>query len=269
LRINSPGGDVFDGVGIHNTIRNHPANVTAYVDGIAASAASYIAMAADKIIMPANSFLLVHGASGFSMGNADDMRSMADDLDRIDKSLTATYAARSKKPEAKVRALMKEDRLMSAAEAKEFGLADEVAGETKMAAKFSLRLLPQHAAQQLKAALKSSGEPEPPPALSGAEPGSERPVPGPAPSIRKDQPKPEGGADVINLDDARRFPRPPATARAITSRSGRTKTSCPVRCSVASPPMVIISALRLARSMARRMRRRLRSIRRLPAPARP
>ncbi|MGY4567100.1 ATP-dependent protease ClpP protease subunit [Bradyrhizobium sp. USDA 3256] len=66
LRINSLGGDVFDGVTIHNTIRHHPANVTAYVDGIAASAASYIAMAADKIIMPANSFLLVHGASGFS-----------------------------------------------------------------------------------------------------------------------------------------------------------------------------------------------------------
>src|SRR4249920_3463296 len=67
LHINSPGGDVFDGVAIHNAIKNHKATVTAHVDGIAASIASYIAMAADKIIMPANSFLLLHNASGFSM----------------------------------------------------------------------------------------------------------------------------------------------------------------------------------------------------------
>ena len=129
LRINSPGGDVFDGVAIHNAIKNHKANVTAHVDGLAASAASFIAMAADKIVMPANTFMLVHGASGFSFGNADDMRAVADDLDRIDKSLTATYVARSKSSTAKVKALMKEDRLMDAAEAKEWGFADEVTKE--------------------------------------------------------------------------------------------------------------------------------------------
>ena len=86
LRINSPGGDVFDGVAIYNAIKNHKAKVTAHVDGIAASAASFVAMAADEIVMPSNSFMLVHNASGFAMGQADDMRAVAADLERIDKS---------------------------------------------------------------------------------------------------------------------------------------------------------------------------------------
>ena len=156
LRINSPGGDVFDGIAIHNAVKNHKATVTAHVDGIAASAASFIAMAADKIVMPSNSFMLVHGASGFSWGQADDLRATADDLDRIDKSLTATYAARSGKTNAKVKALMKEDRLMDAAETKEFGLCDEVTEPVKMAANYSLRLLPEPAAKAFKAAIRNN-----------------------------------------------------------------------------------------------------------------
>src|SRR5262249_52758891 len=65
LRINSPGGDVFDGVAIYNALVNHKAKITAHIDGIAASAASYIAMAANRIVMPANAFMLIHNAAGF------------------------------------------------------------------------------------------------------------------------------------------------------------------------------------------------------------
>lgn len=195
LRINSPGGDVFDGVAIHNAIKNHKANVTAYVDGLAASAASFIAMAANKIVMPANSFMLVHGASGFSFGNADDMRAVADDLDRIDKSLTATYVARSKSSTAKVKALMKEDRLMDAAEAKEWGFADEVTSERRMAAKYSLRLLPQAAAEKVRAET-GEGQGDPPP---------------PAP-----KPEEQGGQPVDPPD-------PPAPAQPETEKPGSTK----------------------------------------------
>jgi ATP-dependent protease ClpP protease subunit len=126
LRINSPGGDVFDGLAIHNALKNHAAKVTARIDGLAASAASYIAMAADKIVMPANSFMLVHQSAGFALGTADDMRALADDLERIDNSITATYVARTGMTTGEVKALMKEDRLMGAAEAKELGFADEV-----------------------------------------------------------------------------------------------------------------------------------------------
>lgn len=178
LRINSPGGDVFDGVAIHNALKNHKAKVTARVDGIAASIASYIAMAADKIIMPANSFLLLHNASGFSMGTADDMRAIADDLDRIDKSIIATYAARSGQPAGKVKALLKEDRLMDATEAKQLGYADEVVKEVKMAAKFSLRLLPKAAAERFRA---QTGEPDGVPPLM-ADPADPEAIPQTPPS---------------------------------------------------------------------------------------
>ena len=209
LRINSPGGDVFDGVAIHNAIRNHSAKVTAHVDGLAASAASYIAMAADKIVMPANSFMLVHGSSGFAFGNADDMRATADDLDRIDKSMTATYVARSKSTTAKIKALMKEDRLMDAAEAKAFGLADEVTAEKKMAAKFSLRLLPKAAAEKYRAQT-GDGQGDPPPPAPGPEETGQQPVadPPPPPPAEKDPPADPKPADpptaqVIDISTAK------------------------------------------------------------------
>jgi ATP-dependent protease ClpP protease subunit len=175
LRVNSPGGDVFDGVAIHNAVKNHKATVTAQVDGIAASAASFIVMAADKIIMPSNSFMLIHGASGFAWGTADTVRSLADDLDRIDKSLTATYAARSNSTVEQVQALMKEDRLMDAEEAKSLGYADELTEPVKMAAKFSLRLLPKAAADLFRAA---AAEPEPQPEV---------------------QPEPQPTAEIVQL----------------------------------------------------------------------
>jgi ATP-dependent Clp protease, protease subunit len=197
LRVNSPGGDVFDGVAIHNAIKNHKATVTAHVDGIAASAASFIVMAADKIVMPSNSFMLIHGASGLSWGNADDMRATADDLDRIDKSLTATYATRSKSTQTKVKALMKEDRLMDATEAKSLGFADEITDPVKMAAKFSLRLLPKAAAERFLA--ETGTEQGDPP-----QPATEPEKPGDAPaSPAKPEDKPAEASNVVALDSAR------------------------------------------------------------------
>ncbi|MET3969104.1 head maturation protease, ClpP-related [Bradyrhizobium sp. S3.9.1] len=188
LRVNSPGGDVFDGVAIHNSLKNHKATVTAHVDGIAASAASFIVMAADKVVMPSNAFLLIHGASGLSWGNADDMRAVADDLDRIDQSLTATYVARAKSTTAKVKALMKEDRLMDATEAKQWGFADEVTSEKKMAANFSLRLLPKAAADAFR--LQSgSGEGDPPSPAPAPEAPEVPPAP-PAPVQEPSAPAP-------------------------------------------------------------------------------
>jgi ATP-dependent Clp protease, protease subunit len=201
LRINSPGGDVFDGVAIHNALKNHKATVTAQIDGIAASAASFIAMAADKIVMPSNSFMLVHGASGFAYGSADTVRALADDLDRIDKSMTATYAARSKSSAAKVKALMKEDRLMDAAEAQAFGFADEVTEPVKLAAKFPLRLLPTAAAEKFFAAAGDpEDEPEDKPEDKPTDPATDPAQPKPAPVVEPPQPT----AQVITLDAAKK-----------------------------------------------------------------
>ena len=224
LRINSPGGDVFDGVAIHNAIKNHKANVTAYVDGLAASAASFIAMAANKIVMPANSFMLVHGASGFSFGNADDMRAVAEDLDRIDKSLTATYAARSKSSNAKVKALMKEDRLMDASEAKEWGFADEVIAEKKMAANYSLRLLPQAAAEKIRAETgEGQGDP-PPPAPKPEETGGQPVDPSSPTADPKDHPAPAVPAETRpSPEDPKPQPGTPRTSAEIIDITTKAK----------------------------------------------
>jgi ATP-dependent Clp protease protease subunit len=82
LRLNSPGGSVFDAVAIYNALKRHNGAVTVWIDGIAASAASYIAMAGDKVIMPENAFLMIHDPSGVVMGTAEDMRSTASALDK-------------------------------------------------------------------------------------------------------------------------------------------------------------------------------------------
>jgi ATP-dependent Clp protease protease subunit len=204
LRINSPGGDVFDGVAIHNALKNHGAKITAHIDGIAASIASYIAMAASKIVMPSNAFMLIHGASGFVFGNADDMRATADDLDRVDKSITATYVARSKSTAAKIKALMKEDRLVDAAEAKSLGLADEVTSEKKMAASFPLRLLPKAAAERFAAETGAAQE-DPPPTAQATESPEPSPlvVPDSTPPAPPIQEPPQPVGQVIDLNAAK------------------------------------------------------------------
>src|SRR5574340_334392 len=76
LHINSPGGDVFDGVTIHNLLKQHPAKVTTYIDGLAASIASVIALAGDKVIMAENALYMMHNPTGMGMGTAEEMRSM-------------------------------------------------------------------------------------------------------------------------------------------------------------------------------------------------
>jgi len=149
LRINSPGGNVFDGLAIYNMLKAHPARITAKVDGVAASAASLVAMAADKITMPKNGFLMLHKPQAMVMGDVDDMRAMADDLERMTKVFAQCYSARSngKKTAKEMTVLMAESRLMDATEAMAFGLTDEVADPVKMTACFDIRKLPTRAAQ--------------------------------------------------------------------------------------------------------------------------
>lgn len=83
LRVNSPGGSVFDAVAIYNALTRHSGQITVWIDGIAASAASYIAMAGDEIVMPENAFLMIHNPAGLVMGTAEDMRAMASALDKV------------------------------------------------------------------------------------------------------------------------------------------------------------------------------------------
>ena len=138
LRINSPGGSVFDAVAIHNALSRHAGTVTVWIDGIAASAASYIAMAGDEIVMPENAFLMIHDPSGLVMGTAADMRDMAGTLDKIAASMMRGYAARSGKPGDEIVAFMAAETWFDAAEALEAGLATRMAEPVRIAASFDI-----------------------------------------------------------------------------------------------------------------------------------
>ena len=129
LRVNSPGGDVFDGIAIFNAIARHKANVTAYVDGIAASAASFIVMAADTAIMSPHAQMMIHEAHGLALGPADDMRKMADILDKSSDNIAAIYAKRAGGTIADWRVKMREETWFSDQEAVAAGLADRIEGE--------------------------------------------------------------------------------------------------------------------------------------------
>lgn len=106
MYVNCEGGEVFDGLAIYEALRRHPAAVTAFVDGIAASAASFIVMAADRVIMAQHAKMMIHDAHGLAMGNARDMRSMADLLDSLSDTIADIYAERSGKTREDWRAAM-------------------------------------------------------------------------------------------------------------------------------------------------------------------
>lgn len=167
--INSPGGSVFDGLVIYNALRQHKATVNVTVMGVAASAASFIAMAGDKITMPENAFMMVHNPMGFVFGNADEMRDTAEVLDKIGTSLVGIYTARTGKSEAEVKALLDAESWLTAKEAKDLGFADEVTPEMKVAASFDLDKLDAKFPEAALKAFRAAAEPEADPADEGDE----------------------------------------------------------------------------------------------------
>lgn len=124
--INSPGGDMFEGIAIYNLLRAHPAKVTVEVMGWAASAASIIAMAGDDIRMGLGSFMMVHNAWGVVIGNRHDMREAATLFDQFDAALADIYEARTGMKRADIEQLMDAETFMTAAQAVEHGFADGV-----------------------------------------------------------------------------------------------------------------------------------------------
>lgn len=140
--INSPGGDVFAGQAIHSMLKRHKAQVNVYVDGLAASIASVIAMAGDKVIMPSNAMMMIHDPWTIAAGNAQDFRKMADDLDKIKESLVAAYLGKATNlDEATISEMMGEEKWLTAQEAVEYGFADEVEEAKDYAASLKGRYL--------------------------------------------------------------------------------------------------------------------------------
>lgn len=127
VRVDSFGGDVYAGISILNALRRYPDEVTVYVDGMAASAASFIAVGgADRLIMSPNSSLLIHGAWSQGMGNSEEMAQLAADLNQITDNLATIYAEKTGQEPAYWRELMKKDTTFTAEQAVEAGLADAV-----------------------------------------------------------------------------------------------------------------------------------------------
>jgi ATP-dependent Clp protease, protease subunit len=155
LRINSPGGSVFDGVAIYNALKRHDARVTVWIDGIAASIASMIAMAGNEVVMPDNAILMLHDPSALVIGTALDMRGMADALDKMKAGMVAAYRDKSGGDDAEIEALMAAETWLSAQEAVELGLADRVEQPVRMAAHFDLSRF-RNTPPQLSASLTSS-----------------------------------------------------------------------------------------------------------------
>ncbi len=105
LHINSPGGDVFEGIAIFNALKTHGASITVYVDGVAASMASVIAMVGNPVIMPENTFMMIHKPFGFTGGDAEDMRTYADLLDKVEAVLLPAYAQKTGKTTDEIAAM--------------------------------------------------------------------------------------------------------------------------------------------------------------------
>jgi ATP-dependent protease ClpP protease subunit len=162
LHINSPGGNVYDGLTVYNLLKRHKASITGYVDGVAASIASVILMACDKVIMPENATIFVHDPSTFANGDADQLRAIADDLDKVAVGIVSAYRDKTGLDADKLHALMKGDSLLTAKEAVELGFADELEAPIQAAANFDIDATRTEVGEQLRAFLAKQKPTDPP-----------------------------------------------------------------------------------------------------------
>lgn len=199
LYINSMGGSVKEALGIYSALRRCPATVVAYIDGFAASAASIIAMAASKVVMPRNTTMMVHNAAWAVYGNSKDLRKSADDLDIINAAMLQSYIVKAggKLTQEKLEELTDGETWLSAEECIQYGLADEYAeqdADLETAAK-------QY--QQAHAAFQRRELPDLPAAMAAAISAvmatPEPPVPTPAPADPPADPEPKETSCLKNI----------------------------------------------------------------------
>ncbi|MGI5872672.1 MAG: head maturation protease, ClpP-related [Bacillota bacterium] len=144
IYINSPGGDVFAGQAIHSMLKRHPSHKNVYIDGLAASIASVIAMSGDTIFMPKNAMMMIHNPWTIGMGNAIEFRKLAEDLDKIRESLVAAYEAHSALTRDEIIELMDEETWLTATECEEYGFCDVVEEEKQLVASIDKTLLTRY-----------------------------------------------------------------------------------------------------------------------------
>jgi ATP-dependent Clp protease protease subunit len=133
LRINCPGGDIFAARAMETAIRGHSAKVIAHIDGVAASAASFVMLAADEVEISDGAFVMIHKGWAFAMGNADELKEMAGLLDAVDATLVRTYAKETGQDESDILAWMAAETWFSSDDAVQKGFADRIAGDAPAA----------------------------------------------------------------------------------------------------------------------------------------
>lgn len=167
LHLNTPGGDVYDGIAIYNAIKDHPARFNAYIPGLAASIGTVIAMAADEITIAPHARMMIHDAWAMAVGNAEDMAKLAERLEATSQNLATIYAERSDSKTAdEWRALMKAETWYTDQEAVDAGLADFVGRSNdrqslRQAALFDLSRYRD--GERIAAMLRAEVEPDPTP----------------------------------------------------------------------------------------------------------
>lgn len=129
LRINSPGGDVFEARAMATALRQHKAKVVAHIDGLAASCASWIALAADEVEITKGAFYMIHRSWSFAMGNANDLKETAALLEKVDNELVAEYVRETGSTEEQITMWLDSETWFTADEAVEHGFADRLAAE--------------------------------------------------------------------------------------------------------------------------------------------
>lgn len=184
LHLNSPGGIISDGIAIYNALSRHKATVTTYVDGLAASIASVIAMAGDEILMANGSLMMIHDPWSFAIGNAEEMRKEADILDTHKETILNVYEKNNvKTPRAAIALMMAEETWLDEDEAVEKGFASGVEGAVKAAACWNISEEVAQALGAKKAFLEAKftkrekqddSDPNPQPTFTNRDPRFER-----------------------------------------------------------------------------------------------
>lgn len=138
VHYNSPGGDVFEARAMLTALSAHPAKVVSHIDGLAASAASYLALSGDEVQMAEGSFLMIHKAWGMVIGNSDDLRGTADLLDKIDSSIVDEYMKRTSAERAQIESWMTAETWFTAQEALDAKFVDSISGTQNKSARWNL-----------------------------------------------------------------------------------------------------------------------------------
>lgn len=140
VRINSPGGDVFDGAAIYNALTSHKGTVTTRIEGMAASMASVIAMAGKKVQAYDNTLLMIHNSLTVAIGNQYELRDVADLLEKVDTTITDAYQKKTKMSKRDIADMMKATTWMTAKEAKDKGFIDMIVDGKSVKADFNLSI---------------------------------------------------------------------------------------------------------------------------------